>query len=249
MATERCFNARYLNLVLLNLNKRIVPLSPPRSQRGPVMAEGSRPCWVVSGGAPQSSAALSTPREGRDPRQPRGRALAAQLELSRGTKRQRSAEEEAQKQLQRFGNGNTEKLLTERHIISLIFKQNSPSIFQNHIEHFRIIDFNREFCPKIDGAIQPKVNCFLVSIFLVRAVAMWKTILKCASFGFACFLRRSLDSAFTESPEGKGSLCRVAGPAATRGGLCSPGPGKTLLTPRGQTGLFPKPPVSGWWSL
>lgn len=46
--------------------------------------------------------------------------------------------------------------------------------------------------PKINGAIQPKVNCFLVSIFFVRALAMWKTILKCASCGFACFLKCSL---------------------------------------------------------
>lgn len=100
-----------------------------------------------------------------------------QLELSRGTERQTPrAEKEAQKLLQVFGSGNTEKLLTERHIISLIFKQNSPSIFQNHIEHFRIIDFNGEFCPKINGAIQPKVNCFLVSIFFVQALAMWKTV-------------------------------------------------------------------------
>lgn len=79
-------------------------------------------------------------------------------------------------ELQIFGSGNTEKLLTKGHIISLIFKQNSLLIFQNHNYHFRITDFNEEFCPKVSGAIQPKVNCFLVSIFFVGAVVVCKTI-------------------------------------------------------------------------
>lgn len=87
-----------------------------------------------------------------------------------------SVEKEAWKWLQIFGNENTEKLLTKGHIISLIFKQNSLLIFQNHNYHFRITDFNEEFCPKVSGAIQPKVNCFLVSIFFVGAVVVCKTI-------------------------------------------------------------------------
>lgn len=152
------------------------------------MTEGSRPRWGVSGGSPGALQPPPAPREGRDPPSVPGDGPHSTAGTLQRHKEALSVEKEAQNRLQIFGNGNTEKLLTERHIISLIFKQNSPSIFQNHIEHFRIIDFNGEFCPKINGAIQPKVNCFLVSIFFVQAVAMWKIILKCASFGFACFL-------------------------------------------------------------
>lgn len=127
-------------------------------------------------------------------------------------------------------------------MIALIFKQNSPSIFQNHIEHLRIIDFNGEFCPKINGVIQPKVNCFFVSIFFVQAVAMWETIWKCAAF--ACFLKCSLNSASVET-RGEGQL---VGAAAAQGGLSSPRQGKTLPMPGGQGGLIPKPPFPGWFS-
>lgn len=101
------------------------------------------------------------PKEGQNPLPVLGTALASPPRHKEAP----NAEEEAQNRLQIFGTGNTENLLTERHITSLIFKQNSPSMLQTHIEHFRIIDFNGEFCPTIDGAAQPKVNCFLVSIF------------------------------------------------------------------------------------
>lgn len=131
------------------------------------MTKGSGPRCGGCGGTPVLCSPLPPlERDGTPPLNPGDGAGSAAGTFQRH-KEALSAEKEARKRLQIFGNGNTEKLLTERHIISLIFKQNSPSIFQNHIEHFRIIDFNGEFCPKINGAIQPKVNCFLVSIFFV----------------------------------------------------------------------------------
>lgn len=122
------------------------------------------------------------PEEGQNPLPVLGTALASPPELLPRHKEAPNAEEEAQNRLQIFGSRNTENLLTEHHITSLIFKQNSPSMLQTHIEHFRIIDFNGEFCPTIDGTAQPKVNCFLVSIFyffFAQAGAGWKTVSKC----------------------------------------------------------------------
>lgn len=51
---------------------------------------------------------------------------------------------------------------------------------------------------------------------------MWKIILKCASFVFACFPRCSLNSAFIERRKGKGSLRQPVGPAVAQGGLGPP---------------------------
>lgn len=160
-----------------------------------------------------------------------------------------SAEKAAWKRLQIFGNGSTEKLLTKGHIISLIFKQNSPLIFQNHIEHFRIIDFNGEFCPKINGAIQPKVNCFLVSIFFVRAVAMWKTIFKMCIFCFCLFPQISLNSALLRDQRGRAGCAGCAGGSAPQAGKDPPGssgPGLGFfLKPRFQAGFPVEPRVRG----
>lgn len=94
--------------------------------------------------------------------------------------------------------------------------------------------------PKINGAIQPKVNCFLVSIFFVQALAMWKTVLKCASCGFACFLKCSLSRAVA------GGRAGCAGRGTRRSGAVPAGRDGAPAARSARAPPGAKAPFLGW---
>lgn len=221
-------------------------LSPSRPQpRGPswrALRGGS--CCVSKRaeglGGPRRSAAPSHPKRDRTLLYGQPGSTAGTAGTFQRHREMHRAEKEAQKLPQIFGSGNTEKLLTERHIISLIFKQNSPSIFQNHIEHFRIIDFNGEFCPKNQWRNTAQSKLLLsINIFCPSSCNV-KNRLKMCILWFCLFPEMLFESCCCGGP---GRLC---GPGDTPQRGCARGQGRSPAARSARAPPGAKAPFLGW---